>query len=101
MGALIESTLLRVLKNNRLDLAATEFLRWNKATIKGVKTVVSKLTRRRQAESSRDVSNSVGTTLLTVEACEPLHPLVFVSAEQAGSSRSSETTGRQACGAPA
>jgi lysozyme len=51
-GALKESTLLKKLNVNPNDKTiAEEFLKWNKARVKGVLTPVDGLTRRRKAES--------------------------------------------------
>jgi lysozyme len=44
-----QSTLLKRI-NERDPLAADEFLKWNKATVKGEKVVLDGLTRRRKAE---------------------------------------------------
>lgn len=49
-GALQRSTLLMKVNRSEFDLAAEEFLRWNKATINGIPTVLKGLTRRRLLE---------------------------------------------------
>ena len=49
--ALESSTLLRVLNSGDKGTAATEFLKWDKATVNGVKVPLRGLTLRRQAES--------------------------------------------------
>ena len=50
--ALEQSTLLRMLNDGDKATAATEFLKWNKATVDGVKVSLRGLTLRRQAEST-------------------------------------------------
>ncbi len=60
VGALLSSTLLRNLKSGNFSGAADEFLRWNKATIKGVKTALSGLTTRRTEERALFLSASSG-----------------------------------------
>ena len=52
IGALKSSTLLKKVKANPCDPSIeAEFLRWNKARVKGVLTVLNGLTKRRQAEA--------------------------------------------------
>lgn len=51
-AALASSTLLRKLNAGDADGAAAQFIRWNKATVKGKKVVLSGLTRRRAAEAA-------------------------------------------------
>lgn len=50
LGAFAQSTLLTLLKGRLYEAAADEFLRWDKATVKGKKTVLPGLTFRREAE---------------------------------------------------
>ena len=50
VGAFKNSTLLKHLNNNDVDLAAEEFVKWNKARVNGKLQPVSGLTRRRKAE---------------------------------------------------
>ena len=50
-SALANSTLLREHKAGRFDSAAAQFLRWNKAKVRGVLVPVKGLTRRREAEA--------------------------------------------------
>lgn len=49
-NALATSTLLNRLNSGDVAAAADEFLRWNKATVKGQKVVLAGLTARREAE---------------------------------------------------
>ena len=48
---LTTSTLLKKLNNGDPDGAAAEFIRWNKATVNGVKVALKGLTRRRKSET--------------------------------------------------
>ncbi|NER13555.1 glycoside hydrolase family protein [Leptobacterium flavescens] len=50
-GALKNSTLLKRVNEEDHEAAAKEFLRWNKATVKGEKVVLPGLTKRREFES--------------------------------------------------
>jgi lysozyme len=58
VGALLGSTLLKRLKAGNLTAAADEFLQWNKATIRGVKTVLEGLSSRRADERALFVSST-------------------------------------------
>lgn len=51
VGAFVKSTLLKRIRELKMDEAAIEFLRWNKARVNGTLTELPGLTRRRQAES--------------------------------------------------
>lgn len=69
IGAFRDSTMLRRLRAKDLDGAASEFPRWNKATIRGVKQELPGLTKRRKAERAlfeaplrRSGATSVGPT---------------------------------------
>lgn len=48
---LASSTMLKRLREKRWEDAAREMLRWNRATVNGVKTVLPGLTKRRQSEA--------------------------------------------------
>lgn len=58
IGALRKSTLLKKVKANANDPSIEqEFLKWNKARVKGVLTVLNGLTKRRQAEADLYFAN--------------------------------------------
>lgn len=50
-GSFKNSTLLRMLNDGNFDGAEKQFIRWNKATVRGVKKVLRGLTDRRQEEA--------------------------------------------------
>jgi lysozyme len=50
ISALRGSTLLRYLNSRKFDMAAGEFLKWNKATVKGQMVTLAGLAKRRKAE---------------------------------------------------
>jgi lysozyme len=53
IGAFVNSTLYRKIKNNRMDASIRdEFMRWTKARVKGKLTELRGLVRRRQAEAN-------------------------------------------------
>jgi lysozyme len=63
-GAFLDSTLLRNLKAGNVAAAASEFLRWNKGTVNGVKQELPGLTRRRTSEKQLFERQAAGGTPL-------------------------------------
>jgi len=74
VGALSRSTLLKKLNSCDYEGAADEFLKWNKATVNGVKKVLAGLTRRRKAE--RDLF------LMPEEEIDPVKHNIYSDIEQ-------------------
>lgn len=68
VGAFAGSTLLKKLKTDDLKGAATEFDRWNKGTINGVKQALPGLTNRRKDERGLFEKGGKGGTPIDVEA---------------------------------
>lgn len=62
IGAFLGSTMLRLIKGGRLDAAAAEFPKWNKATVDGVKVELLGLTKRRASEQALFQSPAAGGT---------------------------------------
>jgi len=51
LGSFLKSTLLKKIRAGAIFEASAEFIRWNKAKVRGTLTVLPGLTRRRQAEA--------------------------------------------------
>lgn len=74
-GAFLDSTLLRLLNQNKFPEAAEEFLRWNKGTVNGEKIVLPGLTNRRKAEQKLFLSDPP-TSVSSTENAVPIPALV-------------------------